>query len=291
MSEKPPARDGKPAGLPQFTGFLLRRAYARAADCAQACIGDDTQVRDIVHLALLAERGSMSQRQLADITHVNPTIMVKLVDSLEERGWVVRERNPDDRRSYALRLTDLGQKALSGLRHDLDDAERILTQALTITQRARLRHQLRALLQGEGWMVVDSLAGHNGFLITEAHRQIRGWAVDALAPLGLDPRDFGVLSTLGRDQPCTQNHLAQQLGVSPSAALMFVDDLEEAGLVRRERNAADRRFYDLTLTPLGKRRRAAAFKVAGKIQGRVVDRLGAEGDAELQRLLTRIIGP
>jgi len=290
MSDQSPARDGPPPGLLQLTGFLLRRAYARAADCARACLSDDdTQVRDVVHLALLAERGAMSQRQLADITHVNPTTMVKLVDSLEERGWVARERNPEDRRSYALRLTELGEKTLSTLRHELDDGERILTQTLASRQRDRLRHQLRALLQGEAWMVIESLAAHNGFLIAQAHRQVRGWAVAELSPLRLDPRDFGVLSTLDREQPCSQTRLAQALGVSPPAALSFVDELEEAGLVRRERNVADRRFYDLTLTPAGERRLAGALKAAARVQARVVDRLGVEGDAELQRLLMCVI--
>ncbi len=284
-----PAAHGAPAGLPQLTGYLLRRAYARAADCAQACIRDDTGLRDVAQLALLEERGAMSQRQLAGLTHVNPTVMVKQVDSLEERGWVARERNPEDRRSYALRLTELGTKALATLRHELDDGERILTQPLTSKERARLRHQLRALLDGEGWMAIDSLAHHNGFLIAQAHRLVREWAADALAPLGVGPRDFGVLSTLGRDQPCSQNHLAEELGVSPPAALGFVDGLEQTGLVRRERHAADRRFYDLTLTAAGERRLAEALEAAASIQARVVERLGKAGDAELQRLLTKVI--
>lgn len=284
-----PAAHGAPAGRPQLTGYLLRRAYARAADCAQACLGDDTRLRDVAHLALLEERGAMSQRQLADLTHVNPTVMVKLVDNLEERGWVARERNPDDRRSYALRLTELGTKALATLRHELDDAERILAQPLTSREKARLRHQLRALLDGEAWMAIVSLAHHNGFLIAQAHRLVREWATEALAPLGVGPRDFGVLSTLGRDQPCSQNHLAEVLGVSPPAALSFVDELEQTGLVRRERNAADRRFYDLTLTAVGESRLADALEAAASIQARVVERLGPDGDAELKRLLTKVV--
>ncbi|MBA3233634.1 MAG: MarR family transcriptional regulator [Propionibacteriales bacterium] len=201
-------------------------------------------------LALLAERGAMSQRQLADMTHVNPTSMVKLVDSLEQRGWVVRNRNPDGRRSYALRLTELGDKALSSLRHNLDEGERILTQALSSRQRDRLRHQLRALLQGEGWMVIDSLAGHSGFLIAQAHRQVRDWASEALTPLGLDPTRLRRLVGTGREQPCSQVHLAHVVGVSPPAALSFVEELEKTGLVAR---------------------------------------LGETGDAELQQLLTRLI--
>ena len=64
--------------------------------------------------------------------------------------------------------------------------------------------------------------------MAQAHRLVRGWALEALAPLELDPRDFGVLSTIARDQPCSQNHLAQVLGVTPPAALTFVEELEAA---------------------------------------------------------------
>lgn len=277
------------AALPQMTGFLLRRAYAKATDSARACIGEDTHVREVAIVAILDERGPLSQRQLAELTRVNPTIMVKLVDGLEERGWVVRERNPTDRRSYALRLTEVGQKALSGLRRDLEEGERLLTHSLTPAQRKQMRSNLLALLGDEGWLSIDTLSKYTGFLIAQAHRLVRGWALDALEPLGLDPRDFGVLSTIGRDQPCSQNHLARALGVSPSAALTFVEELEEVGLVRRERHADDRRFYDLTLTTAGTKKYARARAAATAVQARVVDRLGERADEELRRLLSRVV--
>jgi DNA-binding MarR family transcriptional regulator len=117
----PAGPPGAATGLPQLTGFLLRRAYAKAAHNAQACIGEEAHVRHVAMLAILDERGPLSQRELADLTRINQTIMVKLVDHLEARGWVVRERNPKDRRSYALRLTDVGTKALTGLRQHLDE--------------------------------------------------------------------------------------------------------------------------------------------------------------------------
>ena len=275
-------------GLPQLTGFLLRRAYVNAAVHAQACMGTDTHVREAAILAILDERGALSQRVLADLTHLNRTTMVKLVDSLERQGWVVRERNPDDRRSYALRLTTTGKKALARLHAHFDEGERLFTDGLTSRERTRLKRLLLDLLAGEEWLRVASFEQHAGFLVAQAHRLVRGWALEALAPLELDPRDFGVLSTIARDQPCSQNHLAQVLGVTPPAALAFVEELEQVGLVRRERNTGDRRSYDLTLTPAGARKWARAQEGARQVQAKVVGRLGVDEDVELRGLLSRV---
>lgn len=279
----------KRSGLPELTGFLLRQAYARATANARACIGEETPVRDVAMLAVLDERGPLSQRQLADLTQVHPTVMVKLVDSLEARGWVLRERNPDDRRSYALRLTTAGSQALTRLRADLDRGEQLFTDALTAVQRDRLKAVLLELLGDEGWLSIDVLSRYAGFLVAQAHRLTRGWALEELRPLELDPRDFGVLSTIARDQPCTQNHLAVTLGVSPAAALMFVEELEGLGLVHRERNTEDRRSYDLRLTPAGEQRWTQARAAAARVQARVVNRLGAAGDDELRALLSQVL--
>lgn len=275
--------------LPQLTGFLLRRAYVKAAIHAQACIGTDTQVREAAMLAILDERGPLSQRALSDLTYVNRTIMVKVVDGLERRGWVVRERNPDDRRSYALRLTDPGRKFLTVLHLHVAEGERLFTHPLNARERRRLMRLLLDLLADDEWLRVNEFEKHTGFLVAQAHRLVRGWALEELGPLNLDPRDFGVLSTVARDQPCSQNHLAQVLGVSPPAALTFVEELEAAGLVHRERKVDDRRSYDLRLTPAGARKWGRAQDAARRVQARVVDRLGASADSELRDLLTRLI--
>jgi DNA-binding MarR family transcriptional regulator len=160
---------------------------------------------------------------------------------------------------------------------------------LSERQRARLRRHLLALLENDEWLTIDALSQHTGFLIARAHRQVRGWAVEELRPLDIRPRDFGVLAVLGQEQPCSQKHLAKALGVTPSAALAFIEELEAAGLLTRQRNAADRRFYDVTLTPAGHERLQQAVLAASAVQSRVRSRLGDRGDAELRRLLADVI--
>lgn len=55
---------------------------------------------------LLWNQGSMSQQQLADQMQKDKNSVTKLVDAIERKGFVVRQQNPNDRRSNLLVLTD-----------------------------------------------------------------------------------------------------------------------------------------------------------------------------------------
>src|SRR5579875_1135615 len=103
----------RPTALAGYTGYLLRRAYVRAAECVQQSLPAPNRLRDILILSMLEERAPISQQRLAELTGVNRTIVVKLIDDLEHRGLVARTRNPTDRRSYALAVTPAGRKALA----------------------------------------------------------------------------------------------------------------------------------------------------------------------------------
>lgn len=275
--------------LDQFTGYLLRRAFVKSSGVARACISDDCPIREVAVLAILAERGSISQRELADLTHVNQTLIVKLVDTLEAKGWVVRQRNPADRRSYALGLTPAGARALHEFNQDLDRGEAELTKPLTPDEAEHLRAWLTTLLADDRAIELTSLSNRIGYLIAHAHRQLRVLAEQRLEPLGLHPRDFGVLSVLESDAPCSQNHLASRLGVSPPAALTFVEGLETRGLVSRLRREGDRRVYDLTLTQRGVDLLRLAQKAALDVQGEVARRLGDDADRGLRQVLAKLI--
>src|SRR3954465_5918704 len=107
----------------QFTGFLLRRAYVVSREHAQACVGEDTTVREVPALTLIRDDGAISQRRLGELLNLNRTTTGKLVDALEAKGLIVRDRDARDRRSYALRLTDLGRRVLTDLHRSLERGE------------------------------------------------------------------------------------------------------------------------------------------------------------------------
>lgn len=286
MSRQPPIAPV----LSSLTGFLLRRAYALTVDRARSCLGDDANPRDVGILMILDERGPMSQGALADLMSVNRTIMVKLVGALEVGGYVLRERNPADRRAYALTITDAGRRRCEQLMEELRDVESTLSANLDAGGHARLNALLRRLLSEAALTTLPALRDNAGYLITVAYRENLSIAIDLLGPLGIEPRHFGALAVVDRDGPCTQQHVADRLGVSAPAVLPLIDDLELAGFIDRTRDASDRRSYDLTLTGTGHTRLVEALGRVGTVQAATIERLGADGDRELRELLRTVVG-
>jgi DNA-binding MarR family transcriptional regulator len=52
----------------------------------------------------------ISQKELAALLHCNPSTVVDPTDRLEDRGLVMRQTNPDDRRANVLVVTGQGKR-------------------------------------------------------------------------------------------------------------------------------------------------------------------------------------
>ena len=59
-------------------------------------------------LRAAAEDGPTSMNDLADRMCIAPSTATRLVDQLEQRGWVTRHTDPEDRRRLVVALTDAG---------------------------------------------------------------------------------------------------------------------------------------------------------------------------------------
>jgi DNA-binding MarR family transcriptional regulator len=94
-------------------------------------------------LVRLAENDGRSQQAIAELMGLNPTRMVFLTDELEKLGLVERRRNPADRRSHALHLTEAGTVMLARVREVTQAHEAAITASLSDAE----RHQLTAVLQ------------------------------------------------------------------------------------------------------------------------------------------------
>ncbi|MCF2527308.1 MarR family winged helix-turn-helix transcriptional regulator [Yinghuangia soli] len=93
-------------------------------------------------LKMLDAVGPRSQQVLAEELRIDRSVMVGLCEELERNGHVRRERNPEDRRAYAVTITDAGRTALAVLERDVPD---YLAEALAPLT-AKERTQLAALL-------------------------------------------------------------------------------------------------------------------------------------------------
>jgi DNA-binding MarR family transcriptional regulator len=109
-------------------------------------------------LVRLAENDGRSQQAIAEQMGVNPTRMVFLTDELEKLGLVERRRNPADRRSHALYLTEAGTAMLARVGEVTRAHEAAITASLTGADRDQLTALLRRLARDQG-LAEQSLPG------------------------------------------------------------------------------------------------------------------------------------
>ena len=82
--------------LKQYTAAMLRQHNI------------DLTPEQFLLIDLLWNQGPMSQLDIADQMQKDKNSITKLVDAIERKGYVVRQQNPNDRRSNTIVLTDLG---------------------------------------------------------------------------------------------------------------------------------------------------------------------------------------
>ena len=101
-------------------------------------------------LRAIADEPGRSQQALSAQLGMLPSRVVVYVDELEQRGYVERRRNPDDRRLHALHLTTAGKKLMRKLSELARQHELRLTAALDAEQRDVLRGLLATVARQQG---------------------------------------------------------------------------------------------------------------------------------------------
>ena len=119
----------------------------------------------------------------------------------------------------------------------------------------------------------DGAAVHVAFLLGKAGQRALRLLEEALRPLELRPREFGVLAEIGASSATSQQRVADVLGVDRSDMVATMEGLEARRLVTRRRNPADRRAYVVSLTPAGTtllaRAHAAVVQAEAQLLGSV----------------------
>lgn len=74
-------------------------------------------------IAYLAHYGDMNQASLAERLEVAPISAGRLLERMEEGGWVARTPNPEDRRELLVSLTPKAEGVLNGARRVGDEVQ------------------------------------------------------------------------------------------------------------------------------------------------------------------------
>jgi DNA-binding MarR family transcriptional regulator len=133
------------------SAFLLAQLGAHAATRFTERIGElDLTPPQVGLLRLVAVRPGQSQQALAQQLGTPATRLVPLVDGLEKRGLIVRRRNAEDRRLYALELSPGGRELMSQVARAAKAHEQAITAALTENERSTLHELLKKVADEQG---------------------------------------------------------------------------------------------------------------------------------------------
>jgi DNA-binding MarR family transcriptional regulator len=107
----------------------------------------------------------------------------------------------------------------------------------------------------EPFYTVDNLEAPSsiGFLVKRCGGLMSQLAERRFATEQISFTQWMVIATLGRYERLTATALSEETCHDMGALTRVVDDLEEEGLVRRERTERDRRVVEIALTPQGRR--------------------------------------
>ena len=137
--------------LPDLVGYNLRRAQIAVFQNFRAATADfDITPGQLGVLILIDSNDGLSQSELGDALGIDRSTMVAVIDRLERRDLVVRAPSPADRRSYALRLSDVGATLLQSIMPAVLAHERSVTESLSDEERAVLVKLLAKLANGDG---------------------------------------------------------------------------------------------------------------------------------------------
>lgn len=138
-------------------------------------------------------------------------------------------------------------------------------------------------------IIPSVLAESVGFLLNRNAILIRDKVTTALKPLGLSPREVGLMRILESEGPLSQQDLGKRHNVDRSTTVQLVDALEARELVIRCSNPDDRRSYLLYLTPRGKKTLVKALKIAEKEQAEFLVPLNDNERKTLQSTLLKLL--
>jgi DNA-binding MarR family transcriptional regulator len=126
---------------------LHRATHATLDALAARLAGLDLPAADINALANLADGTRRSVGALAAATATKPTTLTSVLDRLARRGYLTRDVDPADRRSFLISLTPPGRAAAQTVAAAVRDTERQALATVTQTDLAGFHAVISALTE------------------------------------------------------------------------------------------------------------------------------------------------
>ncbi|MFV3077639.1 MarR family winged helix-turn-helix transcriptional regulator [Niveispirillum fermenti] len=131
--------------LLEAPGHLLRRNHQRSYEIFVRVVGDDVTRQQIALLVALAKQQGASQSDLVEATGIDKSTMKEMIGRMVSRGWVERERDPQDNRAWVMKITEGGCVLLAERLPRVEEAQRQIIAPLSPVDREIFLRCLRLM--------------------------------------------------------------------------------------------------------------------------------------------------
>ena len=143
-SDEQPALDQ--SLLLSLVGYNCKRAYLSIKPVFEKRMAKyELRPVEFTVLSLLKANPNISQKRLSAAISVSPPNLATLLDKLEQRGLLQRQRNPNDKRSQSLVLTETGARLCNKAEKTAVELEAAASSALSDAERSQLIHLLQKI--------------------------------------------------------------------------------------------------------------------------------------------------
>jgi DNA-binding MarR family transcriptional regulator len=143
----------------------------------------------------------------------------------------------------------------------------------------------KQLFKADTFTVADSV----GYLVKHAQRAMHDRIESAFASQSVTFQQWIVLMHLRDGMAGTVAELCRSTRHDSGAMTRLVDQLEQRGLIERQRKPGDRRVVDLALTPAGRKMVESLIPIAVDTLNHTLDGFSRQEVQQLQGFMRRII--
>jgi MarR family transcriptional regulator, organic hydroperoxide resistance regulator len=271
---------------------LLGRKFQERLDCYKL-----TPFHWIVLCCLWQEDGQPTSRIGDRLQQVGGTL-TGVLDRMCERGLIRRERDPQDRRIWRIWLTDAGSQLKETLPPIAVEIRETALRGIPHSEREHLSKLVDRIIANfsetpifhpeEGWQAIfapDNLGYRIKLLAQVGTRRFQ----EILDPFALTPFHWVVLCCLWQEDGQATSRIGENLQQVGGTLTGVLDRMCERGLIRRERDAHDRRIWRIWLTEAGLELRTTLPPIAMGLLQIMMQGISEEEQALLSDWVNRAI--
>jgi len=140
------------ADLEDHLGYWLRRVSNHVSGAFARALQDrQVSVTEWVALRRIHDRPGIKSGELASLLGMTRGAISKVVDKLEEKGWIECSVQADDSRVRLISLTPAGARVVPELAGIADKNDESFFGCLTTVEQAALRRILQKVTDVHGW--------------------------------------------------------------------------------------------------------------------------------------------